>query len=70
MVEHGRARIDDNPYLPSANRREGLEKIVGVELIDEEFQTTNENKDRSVVASSIKKPHDNICAVDLYNLVL
>ena len=70
MVEHGRALIDDNPYLPSANRREDLKRIVDVGLIGEEFQTTNENKDRSVVESSIKKSRDNICAVDLYNLAL
>ncbi len=69
MVEQGRARIDDNPYLPSASRREDQRKIVDVGLIDEEFQTTNEKTEMSVVVSSIKKSYDDICAVDLYNSV-
>ena len=69
MVEQGRARIDDNPYLPNTSPREDIEKTVDAGLIDEEFQTINEKTDRSVVVSSIKKPHDDKCAVDLYNSV-
>jgi hypothetical protein len=55
MEEQGRAQIDDNPNLPSTSRREDQRKIVDVELIDEEFQTTKERTGRSVVVSSILK---------------
>jgi len=55
MVVHGRLRIEDNPHLPSANRKEDLKKIVDVGLTDEGFQITNVKTGRSAAVSSILK---------------